>query len=95
MAVYEDLSHDRRHGRPVLASAMEHPLERVRLGLVALLVGLWLVAAYAGIVYWSVQGSLLGVLASAAVSGLAAAATWTLYVRLASQQAGDADERNM
>ena len=94
MAVYEDLNSNRARGWTALAAAMAHPLETVRLGFVALLVGLWLVAAYAGIVYWSLQGSLLGVMVSAVVPGLAAASTWGLYLKLGSRQAGGADEVN-
>lgn len=89
MAAHGDLSGVRphgRHSRPVEASFMEQSLETLRLGLVALLVGLWLTGAYAGIVYWSLHGSLLGVIVSAAVAGMAAASTWSLYFKLGGEE---------
>ena len=48
----------------------------VRVGLVGLLLTCWMTGAYAGIVYWSVQGSLLGVIVSAGIFGAGAASTW-------------------
>lgn len=42
------------------------------------------VGAYAGVVYWSVQGSLGGVILSVIVPGFGAAATLPLYIWLGS-----------
>jgi hypothetical protein len=53
MALYEDLGSDRPAGRFGEEPATPRLSETVRLGLVALLVGLWIAGAYAGIVYWS------------------------------------------
>jgi hypothetical protein len=36
----------------------------IRFGLFVLLLGLWMAGAYAGIVYWALNGSLLGVILS-------------------------------
>ena len=57
----------------------------VRVGLVGLLLACWVAAAYAGIVYWSFQGSLLGVVVSALVSGGGALSTWWLFTELESR----------
>lgn len=54
----------------------------IELGLVILLLGCWMVGAYAGIVYWAVQGSLMGVFLTAVVSGLGAFSTLPLYLFL-------------
>jgi hypothetical protein len=93
MALYEDL--DRQ---PRVSAVPYHPSHRVdgsapvatmdRLvgaaqaaGLAFLLV-CWVAGAYAGIVYWSLQGSLLGVIASALIPGLAATSTWSAFAAL-------------
>ncbi len=47
--------------------------EPVRLGLAALLLTCWVIGACAGIVYWALNVSLLGVLLSATLPGLGAA----------------------
>ncbi|WP_218014189.1 hypothetical protein [Rubellimicrobium roseum] len=52
--------------------------------LVSLLLLAWTVGAYAGIVYWSPQGSLWGVILSAVVPGFGAATTLLLYLWLGS-----------
>ena len=84
-----------RRSQAALAIVMERPgdqpirglttrslYETVQLGLVILLLGCWLVGAYAGIVYWAVQGSLMGVFLTAVVSGLGAFSTLPLYLFL-------------
>ena len=58
--------------------------EAVGLVMVGLLLLAWAVGAYAGIVYWSVQGSLGGVILSVLVPGFGAASTVPLYIRLGS-----------
>src|SRR5690349_19638032 len=93
MALYEDV--DRQHRAPAIsydpahrmgASApairMEQLFAAARVALLALLVVCWIAGAYAGIVYWSFQGSLLGVIASAIVPGLAATATWSAFMAM-------------
>lgn len=82
MALYEDLDPDHPAGRTNQAPAGHRISETIRLGLVALLVGLWIAGAYGGIVYWSLQGSLQGVLASTLVSLAAGAAIWLFFVKL-------------
>ena len=42
----------------------------------------WIAGAYAGIVYWSLQASLLGVIASALIPGIAATSTWSAFAAL-------------
>ena len=93
MALYEDLRrHDRRERvvaaiynppHPMRASAPVISLDEVigalRLVLLAFLLLCWVAGAYAGIVYWSLQGSLLGVLASAVFPGMAATSTWWAF----------------
>jgi hypothetical protein len=54
----------------------------LRAALLALLLVCWVTGAYAGIVFWSLQGSLLGVIASAVVPGLAATSTWWAFKAL-------------
>ncbi len=56
--------------------------ETIELGLVILLLGCWLVGAYAGIVYWAEQGSLMGLFLTAVVSGVGAFSTLPLYLFL-------------
>jgi hypothetical protein len=98
MALYEDLRrHDRRErvvaatynpphpmraSRPVIS--LDEVIRGLRLVLLAFLLLCWMAGAYAGIVYWSLQGSLLGVLASAIVPGLAATSTWWGFTALES-----------
>jgi hypothetical protein len=64
------------------AGPAEPLLAMIRLGLLALLLACWVAGAYAGIVFWSFQGSLLGVIASALVPGLAATLTWSAFTAL-------------
>ncbi len=79
-AVPYDLSHQtgasastRRRGRLV------GTLQAVGL---AFLMVCWIAGAYAGIVYWSLQASLLGVIASALIPGIAATSTWSAFAAL-------------
>jgi hypothetical protein len=51
------------------------------IGLGVLLIG-WVAGAYAGIVYWSLHGSLFGVIVSALVPGIAATSTWSAFTTL-------------
>ena len=90
MALYDDLD---RHPRitavpfdpphplaaPGSGLTREHVVAGVRLGFLALLLTFWVAGAYAGIVYWSLQGSIWGVIASAVVPGLAATFTWSAF----------------
>ena len=64
------------------ASSAEHMVGMIRVGFLALLLACWVAGAYAGIVYWSLQGSLLGVIASALVPGIAATFTWSAFTTL-------------
>ena len=78
---------DRPSYRPARAVAApagpaEPLVAMIRLGLLALLLACWVAGAYAGIVFWSFQGSLLGVIASALVPGLAATFTWSAFTAL-------------
>jgi hypothetical protein len=60
-----------------------HPfLPVVRVGLLCLLLAFWIAGGYAGIVYWSLQSSLLGVIASAGMAGAGAASTWLSFTGL-------------
>jgi hypothetical protein len=90
MALYDDLSrrnrvkaitYDRSRSLATEAPAFSQDdvVGAVRAVLLALLLLCWVAGAYAGIVYWSLQGSLLGVLASAIVPGIAATCTWWAY----------------
>jgi hypothetical protein len=65
-----------------LAISMGEVIGAVRVVLLALLLLCWVAGAYAGIVYWSLQGSLLGVLASAVIPGIAATSTWWGFTAL-------------
>ena len=93
MALYEDL--DRQGRMTAIAYRQSHPraaeapalswedvVRTVRAASLAFLIVCWVAGAYAGIVYWSLQGSLLGVLASAVVGGIAATSTWWSYAAL-------------
>ena len=88
MALYESLSHQdlsvasSAHAAGRQRSVAGQLVATVRLGLVLVLIALWLAGGYAGIVFWSVEGSLLGVIAASIVSGLGAASTWTLFTGL-------------
>ena len=96
MALYEDLKRHGRHDRaiavsynpphPMSASAsaisMGEVIGAVRVVVLAFLLLCWVAGAYAGIIYWSLQGSLLGVLASAVVPGIAATSTWWGFAAL-------------
>ena len=92
MAVYEDLSTERPHGRWFRAPAMRSLPDAIRTGLVAFLMACWMAGAYAGIVYWSLHGSLLGVILSAVVPGVAAPATWWLFVEFRGYRRRDAED---
>ncbi len=65
--------------RAARTTAKKRASEVVRLGLVVLLLGLWIAGAYAGIVYWALNGSLLGVILSAVVTGVGATSTLSLF----------------
>ena len=93
MALYEDLDRQPRlaaipldpagrMGASVAVLATERLAGTVRVSLLALLLACWVAGAYAGIVYWSLQGSLLGVIASALVPGIAATFTWSAFTVL-------------
>jgi hypothetical protein len=95
MALYEDLRQDRHPRAVAIPYTPSHPVRTsapalsmaevkamVRVVLLAFLLLCWMAAAYAGIVYWSLQGSLFGVLASAAVPGFAATSTWWAFTAL-------------
>ena len=96
MALYEDLNRrDRRNpaaaasynpSRPMSGAApaisMDEVVGTVRVALLSFLLLCWVAGAYAGLVYWSLQGSLLGVLASAIVPGIAATSTWWAFTAL-------------
>ena len=94
MALYDNQNRRaRRTAAPTsVALAAAHPGQLVGLvrliGLAVLLIG-WVAGAYAGIVYWSFQGSLLGVIGSTAMWGAAAAATWSAFAALEEARAGD------
>ena len=90
MALYDALDrHDRVEAvaytpsRPVATEApafsKDDVIGAVRAVLLALLLPFWVAGAYAGIVYWSLQGSLLGVLASAVIPSMAATSTWWAF----------------
>ncbi|TNC74888.1 hypothetical protein [Rubellimicrobium roseum] len=93
MTLYESL--ERQDPQPAVAA--ERPqrqlleirgvsslTEALGLMLVSLLLMTWALGAYAGIVYWSVQGSIWGVVLSAIVPGFGAATTLPLYLWLGS-----------
>ena len=96
MALYDDLKRQNRRDRvvavsyipshPLVASApaisMDEVIRAARIVLLVFLLLCWVAGAYAGIVYWSLQGSLLGVLASAVVPGLVATSTWWAFAAL-------------
>ncbi len=80
MALYESFDRD---DRDAAAGSEELSLSSrlvalFHVVLVACLVTCCVAGAYAGIVYWSVEGSLLGVVASALVSGVGVSFVWTL-----------------
>jgi hypothetical protein len=82
MALYDDLDRHDRMAASVSLPVAAQLTGMVRLGLLAFLLVCWIAGAYAGIVYWSLQGSLLGVIASALVPGIAAASTWSAFTML-------------
>jgi hypothetical protein len=88
MALYESLSHQDLSVASGAAADGSQPsisdqlVGALRLGLVLVLLACWMAGGYAGIVYWSVEGSLLGVIAASSVSGLGATSTWTLFTGL-------------
>ncbi len=88
MALYEDLGSERPAGSQGQERAAHRVSETIRLGLVVLLVGLWIAGAYGGMVYWALQESVLGVLASTLVSLIAGAATWLVFVKLTEHEGG-------
>ena len=80
MALYEPFERDGRQagagfGERSLSSKIAPLFHMV---LVACLVTCCVAGAYAGIVYWSFEGSLLGVIASALISGVGVSFIWTL-----------------
>ena len=64
---------------PIPAISVREVIGLLRAALLALLLVGWVAGAYAGIVYWSLQGSLLGVLASSIIPGIAATSTWWAF----------------
>jgi hypothetical protein len=84
MALYEFFDREDRHAgaRPAGRWTPGGLVTAVRLALVGFLLTCWLAGAYAGTVYWSLQGSLLGVIASALISGAGFTFTWTLFTGL-------------
>jgi hypothetical protein len=64
------------------ATVMERLVGTVRVALLAVLLICWVAGAYAGIVYWSLEGSPLGVISSAIVPGIAATFTWSAFAVL-------------
>ena len=93
MALYESLNRQDRvtavpygSSHPMTAAApaisMDEVIGAARAACLACLLLCWIVGAYAGIVYWSLQGSLLGVVASAVIPGIAATSTWWGFATL-------------
>ena len=93
MALYEDLDRQSRvaavphppsHRMEASSTAlsMDDVVGAARVLVLAFLLICWVTGAYAGIVYWSLQGSLLGVIASALIPGLAATFTWFAFMTL-------------
>lgn len=93
MALYEDLERQNRtpaipygSSRAIAATSSESSTEQVvgmiRLAFLTFLLACWIVGAYAGIVFWSFQGSLLGVIASAVLPGIAATSTLSAFATL-------------
>jgi hypothetical protein len=101
MALYEDLDRQPRrtpspYGSPrsVTAAAaipVDEVVRAVRIAFLGFLLICWVAGAYAGIVYWSLQGSLLGVLVSAVLPGIAAVSTWWAFTALERPVGGEAD----
>jgi hypothetical protein len=80
MALYESFE---REAQDAAAGAQERSLSSrlaalFHVVLVACLVTCCVAGAYAGIVYWAFEGSLLGVFASALISGVGVSFVWTL-----------------
>jgi hypothetical protein len=82
MALWESLDRQDQIAASPAATTQEQIVGAVRLALLAVLLVGWVAGAYAGIVYWSLQGSLLGVIASAILPGLAATSTWSAFAAL-------------
>ncbi len=93
MALYDDLNrHPRvsaapyalshRRGAPAPASRRGRLIGTLQAVGLAFLMVCWIAGAYAGIVYWSLQASLLGVIASALIPGIAATSTWSAFAAL-------------
>ncbi len=78
-SLHGDLVVPQSSGRPDRTAATETLSEMVWLGLFVLLLGLWMAGAYAGIVYWALEGSLLGVILSDLVTGVGATSTLSLF----------------
>ena len=79
-AVPYDLSH--RMGASAPASRKGRLTGMLQAAGLAFLMVCWIAGAYAGIVYWSLQASLLGVIASALIPGIAATSTWSAFAAL-------------
>ncbi len=93
MALYESLDRQDRtapmaysgsyNAQGLSSAGTSEPLVgAVRVVLLGFLLLCWIAGAYAGIVYWSFHSSLLGVIASAVIPGLAATATWSAFMEL-------------
>ena len=90
--VYEYMSNEgpvtaRRRFRPAPPPVVAKRPAAMKLGLAALLLGCWIVGAYAGIVYWALTASLWGVILSAVVPGLGAA--WAMSLLQGAEAASD------
>ena len=79
-AVPYGLSH--QTGASALASRRGRLIGTLQAVGLAFLMVCWIAGAYAGIVYWSLQASLLGVIASALIPGIAATSTWSAFAAL-------------
>ncbi len=97
MALYEDVDQQARrmadprrsmHPTTVARSAahQDQLAGAVRLIGLALLLTCWVAGAYGGIVYWSFQGSLLGMIGSTVIAGAAAVSTWSAFAALEERQ---------
>ena len=79
-AVPYDLSH--QAGASASTSCRGRLVGTLQAAGLAFLMVCWIAGAYAGIVYWSFQASVLGVVASARIPGIAATSTWSAFVAL-------------
>ncbi len=92
MALYESLDQQDRMAGMTSSPSRSTPAPSLttteglvgtaRIALLSRLLVCRVLGACAGIVYWSFQGSLLGVVASAGIPGLAAATTWLAFATL-------------